>query len=134
MVPAALAGATELRLAGVERVVVLERETQAGDVPRHCGHPPFGMREFRRILTGPNYARRIVKRAEDAGIEIRTRQSVVSLEPSGLLQVVTPNGTARVKARLGHWRSGNPAFRTPYRWQPAPGGHQYRNLAKLCLS
>ena len=48
-----------LRGRGVDRVLVLEREAAAGGVPRHCGHSPFGMREFGRVLTGPAYARRL---------------------------------------------------------------------------
>ena len=45
----------------------LVREAEAGGVPRHCGHPPFGMREFGRVLTGPAYARRLVAGAAAAG-------------------------------------------------------------------
>ena len=36
-------------------------------MPRHCGHPPFGMREFGRVLTGPAYARRLADQAVAAG-------------------------------------------------------------------
>ena len=50
--PAGLSAAVELKKQGVARVVVLERFEQAGGIPRHCGHPPFGMREFRRGLSG----------------------------------------------------------------------------------
>ena len=51
--PAGLAAATALKSAGVKRVVVLEREAEAGGIPRHCGHPPFGVREFKRVMKGP---------------------------------------------------------------------------------
>jgi cation diffusion facilitator CzcD-associated flavoprotein CzcO len=67
--PAGLAAATQLRMRGVERVVVLDRETEAGGVPRHCGHPPFGIREFHRVLTGPQYAKRLVATAISAGVK-----------------------------------------------------------------
>ncbi|MGB4909954.1 MAG: FAD-dependent oxidoreductase, partial [Tabrizicola sp.] len=53
--PAGLAAATDLARAG-RRVTVLEREAEAGGIPRHCGHYPFGMREFHRLLRGPDYA------------------------------------------------------------------------------
>lgn len=46
--PAGLAAGTALKRAGVRRVVVLEREVQADGIPRHCGHPPFGMQAFAR--------------------------------------------------------------------------------------
>jgi thioredoxin reductase len=95
--PAGLAAATALRRAGVGQVLVLEREAQAGGIPRHCGHPPFGWREFRRIDTGPVYARRLVAAALAVGVEILTRHSVLAVTPQGL-DVATPDGHLAVWA------------------------------------
>ena len=61
--PAGLAAATELRKRGVASVVVLDREPQAGGIPRHCNHFPYGLREFRRLLRGPAYAAHLVEPA-----------------------------------------------------------------------
>ncbi|MCZ7598789.1 MAG: hypothetical protein M5U09_15050 [Gammaproteobacteria bacterium] len=47
---------------GAGDVRVLEREDDAGGIPRHCGHPPFGARDYRRIYTGPRYAARAAGR------------------------------------------------------------------------
>jgi len=44
--PAGLAAAGELRRRGVARVVVLEREREAGGVPRHTDHLGFGLRDL----------------------------------------------------------------------------------------
>ncbi|MCP4382232.1 MAG: FAD-dependent oxidoreductase [Hyphomicrobiales bacterium] len=90
--PAGLAAAQALKVAGVKRVVVLEREVEAGGTPRHCGHPPFGMREFRRILTGPRYARQLVREAERQQIDIKTGCTVIRLEEGGRLLVRAPTG------------------------------------------
>ncbi|MBZ0227200.1 MAG: FAD-dependent oxidoreductase, partial [Bauldia sp.] len=87
--PAGLAAATALKRRGVEHVVLLEREADAGGIPRHCGHPPFGMREFHRVMTGPAYARALVEAARRAGVEIRTGTSVVTLGEGGALAVVS---------------------------------------------
>jgi NADPH-dependent 2,4-dienoyl-CoA reductase/sulfur reductase-like enzyme len=97
--PSGLAAATTLRRLGAGRVIVLEREDVAGGVPRHCGHPPFGMREFRRILTGPRYARRLVETALDCGVEIRTGTSVVSLHSGPRMTLSTPLGRREVRAQ-----------------------------------
>src|SRR5215218_1983499 len=97
--PAGLAAAAELRRRGAGRVVVVERERQAGGVPHHCGHPPFGMREFNRVLTGPSYARRLVLMAEQTGVEILTEHTVVSLEPSGRVNISHDEGFATIAAR-----------------------------------
>ncbi len=94
--PAGLAAAMSLRDAGITDVVVLERETEAGGIPRHCGHPPFGIREFRRILTGQGYAARL--RAATRDIEVRTRQAVTALHPGGELWLTTPGGPQTIHA------------------------------------
>jgi NADPH-dependent 2,4-dienoyl-CoA reductase/sulfur reductase-like enzyme len=87
--PAGLAAATVLKRRGVGHVVLIEREAEAGGIPRHCGHPPFGMRELQRVMTGPAYARALVKEARRAGVEIRTGTSVVALGEGGALEVVS---------------------------------------------
>ncbi len=96
--PAGLGAATELARAGLD-VIVLEREATAGGIPRHCGHPPFGWREFRRLLEGPAYAARLVARARDAGVRILSPATVVALEPGGRLALTTPAGVAKLDAR-----------------------------------
>jgi len=88
--PSGLAAATALKKRGVARVVVLEREPEAGGIPRHCGHPPFGLREFHRILTGPVYARNLVERARQSGVEIHTDTSVTEVAAGPRLHVITP--------------------------------------------
>jgi NADPH-dependent 2,4-dienoyl-CoA reductase/sulfur reductase-like enzyme len=96
--PAGLAAATALRHAGVGRVVVLEREAEAGGIPRHCGHPPFGMREFGRVMAGPGYARRLVQSAEAANVEIALKTTVTALGPEGALGIASPDGPGQLKA------------------------------------
>ncbi|HVO27114.1 MAG TPA: FAD-dependent oxidoreductase, partial [Candidatus Margulisiibacteriota bacterium] len=68
--PAGLAAAIELRRLGVSRVVVVDREEQAGGIPRHAAHTGFGLRDMHRMLTGPQYAMRYVRLAADAGVEL----------------------------------------------------------------
>ena len=97
--PAGLAAATRLRQRGVERVVVLERERHAGGIPRHCGHPPFGMREFKRCLSGPRYAAALVERALSAGVEIRVQTTVAAANQGGHLLLSTPDGLAEISAK-----------------------------------
>ncbi len=97
--PAGLAAATALRESGVKSVLVLEREQEAGGIPRHCGHYPFGMREFRRVLRGPDYAERLVDRAHAAGVEIECGVSVVALHEGPRLTVTSSRGLNDIKAK-----------------------------------
>lgn len=96
--PAGLAAATELARAGTQ-VVVLEREAEAGGIPRHCGHYPFGMREFHRILRGPDYAARLRQAALAAGVKIRTGTTVTALRPGPTVEITDDAGPAILAAR-----------------------------------
>lgn len=80
--PSGLAAAAELKARGTARVLVIEREAETGGVPRHCGHPPFGMREFGRVLTGPAYARRLSLMAIASGADILTSTAVTAIDAS----------------------------------------------------
>lgn len=97
--PAGLAAATRLKQRGVASVAVLDREPRAGGIPRHCGHYPFGLREFHRLLRGPDYARRLVARAEDAGVDIFPQTTVTAIAPGPTLTLSTPAGLRELTAK-----------------------------------
>ena len=95
---AGLALATRLKEMGVPDVVVLEREDHAGGVPRHCGHYPFGIRELKRVMTGPDYARALVRNAKAAGVDIRTGTTVTDLHPNARLGLSNSDGMFELQA------------------------------------
>jgi thioredoxin reductase len=70
--PAGLAAAIELRKLGVGDVLVVDRELQAGGIPRHCAHTGYGIRDLRRLMTGPAYAQQYREAATSAGATLRT--------------------------------------------------------------
>ena len=87
--PAGLSAARRLAVSGIRDVVVLERESEAGGIPRHCGHTGFGIGQFLALpMTGPTYARRLVEATH--GIEIRTRATVTAIQPGGRVHVTDP--------------------------------------------
>jgi thioredoxin reductase len=96
--PAGLAAAIELRRRGVPDVLVLERERDAGGIPRHADHPGFGARDMRRLIRGPAYARRYVELARAAGAAVRTEATVTGWTDDGALEVTSPDGRATVDA------------------------------------
>ncbi|HWT96127.1 MAG TPA: FAD/NAD(P)-binding oxidoreductase [Terriglobales bacterium] len=88
--PAGLSCARSLKAAGVKDIVILEREAEAGGIPRHCGHSGYGLREFTRLMQGPDYARRLVDEVD--GLDLRLKTTVLGLRPGGELLVTGPNG------------------------------------------
>ena len=94
--PAGLACAIEFRRLGVAGVLVLERDAQAGGVPRHCNHQGFGARDLRRIMSGPRYARGYVERARRSGARVEVESMVTGWSAGGELEVTSPTGRRRL--------------------------------------
>jgi len=96
--PAGLTAAAELAADRQLRVVVLERESHAGGIPRHSDHPGYGIRDLKRFISGPAYARRLVARAVAAGAEIRTDTMVTGWAGDGSLELTSPRGRENLDA------------------------------------
>ena len=77
--PAGLAAAIAAKKAGVDNLIVLEREDHPGGILRQCIHNGFGLHRFKEELTGPEYAQRDIDTAAEMGIDIRTGVTVLSV-------------------------------------------------------
>ena len=96
--PAGLACAVELRHRGID-VTVLERERRAGGIPRHCEHQGFGLRDLRRLQSGPAYANRYVDLARAARAEVLEESTVTGWTGGGGLEVTSPSGRKVLHAK-----------------------------------
>lgn len=96
--PAGLACATRLKALGVGDVVILEREADAGGVPRHCGHWGFGWESHRRLMSGPAFAARL--RDEARNMDVRTRHTALGFPSPTRIRVHSPTaGITEMEAR-----------------------------------
>ena len=87
--PAGMAAAIAAREAGVESLLVLEREASMGGILRQCIHNGFGLHRFKEELTGPEYAQRDIDRVKELGIEVRCGTTVLSIEEGRLVTAVS---------------------------------------------
>ena len=78
--PAGLAAAIAAKEDGIDNLLVLEREHNAGGILRQCIHNGFGLHRFKEELTGPEYAQRDIDKAAELGIEIQTDTTVLSVD------------------------------------------------------
>jgi len=95
--PAGLSAAAELRRLGIGSVLVADRETAAGGVPRHSFHTGYGLRDLHRVMTGPAYARALAAAAGAAGAELRLGTTVTGLGP-GSVTLTSAAGIETVRA------------------------------------
>jgi thioredoxin reductase len=96
--PAGLSAALELRRLGVGSVLVADREAAAGGVPRHSWHTGYGLRDLRRVMTGPAYARALASAAQAAGAELRLGTTVTSVSGSRVVTMTSACGVETVQA------------------------------------
>lgn len=79
-------------------VLVIEREAETGGIPRHSDHLGYGMRDLKRFISGPAYARRLTASAREAGVTLETEAMVTGWARERALQVTSPRGVRTVSA------------------------------------
>ena len=79
-------------------VLVIERESETGGIPRHSDHLGYGMRDLKRFISGPAYARRLTAMAPDAGAALETEAMVTGWAGERCLQITSPRGLRTVTA------------------------------------
>ena len=77
--PAGLAAAVAARKAGVENLLILERDSELGGILKQCIHNGFGLHTFKEELTGPEYAARFIAQAEELQIPYKLNTMVLDL-------------------------------------------------------
>ena len=87
--PAGLAAAISAKENGIDSLLVLEREKDAGGILRQCIHNGFGLHRFKEELTGPEYAQRDIDKAAEMGIEIECSTTVLSVFPDHTVTCVS---------------------------------------------
>ena len=77
--PAGLAAAIAARDAGIEDILILERDRELGGILNQCIHNGFGLHTFREELTGPEYADRFIQQVLDRKIDCKLDTMVLEL-------------------------------------------------------
>lgn len=77
--PAGLAAAVAAEKAGVDKILILERDEELGGILNQCIHNGFGLHTFHEELTGPEYAARYVRQVKDMGIPCMLSTIVVDI-------------------------------------------------------
>ena len=79
--PAGLAAAVAARKAGVQDILILERDGHLGGILNQCIHNGFGLHTFKEELTGPEYAARFIEQAMAEQIPCKLNTMVMDISP-----------------------------------------------------
>ena len=86
--PAGLAAAIAAHKAGVQDLLILERDRELGGILNQCIHSGFGLHTFREELTGPEYAARFAEEAIRMGIPYKLNTMVLDLSADRVVTAV----------------------------------------------
>jgi len=86
---AGLAAAVSLKKAGIEDVLVVDRDEFLGGILMQCIHNGFGLHKFKAELTGPEYAERYIRLANDSQVKFLTKTIATDIKNLGMEKSVT---------------------------------------------
>ncbi len=76
---AGLSAAITLKKNGIQDIVLIERDQEVGGILNQCIHNGFGLTTFQEQLSGPSFAEKFAKQAEQLQVEIKTNTMVMSI-------------------------------------------------------
>lgn len=96
--PAGLSAAHSAVKNGAKKIIVLERDREAGGILQQCVHNGFGLHHFKEELTGPGYAQRCYDLIKDCPevevlvdtmvLEVHDNKEVIAVNPErGLMKL-----------------------------------------------
>ena len=88
--PAGLAAAIAAKKAGIDNLLILEREDKLGGILKQCIHNGFGLHTFGEELTGPEYAQRFVDQVEELKIPSQCDTMVLSVSADKVVATINP--------------------------------------------
>ena len=98
--PAGLAAAIAAREAGVEDLVILERDRELGGILNQCIHNGFGLHTFKEELTGPEYAARFIEKAAGHKIPYLLHTMVMDVSSDRVVTAMNrEEGLFQIKAK-----------------------------------
>ena len=77
--PAGLAAAASAREAGLQSILIIERDRELGGILNQCIHNGFGLHTFKEELTGPEYASRFISKVKSQNIEYMLNTMVMDI-------------------------------------------------------
>ena len=98
--PAGLSAAVAAKEAGVNDILILERDHVLGGILNQCIHNGFGLHTFKEELTGPEYASRFIAMVKELEIPYQLNSMVLDINKEKEITVVSrENGMEIIKAK-----------------------------------
>ena len=98
--PAGLAAAASAKKAGIDSILILERDKELGGILNQCIHNGFGLHTFKEELTGPEYAGRFIDTVKELKIEYLLNTMVMDISSDKIVTAMNrTDGMFRIEAK-----------------------------------
>ena len=87
---AGLAAAVAAAEAGINDILILEREPELGGILQQCIHNGFGIHTFKEELSGPSFAERWIDRIHHHRIQTKLNTMVIHMGEEKVIEYVNP--------------------------------------------
>ncbi|MDO4555249.1 MAG: FAD-dependent oxidoreductase [Lachnospiraceae bacterium] len=97
--PAGLAAALSAKRAGVDEILIVERDCRLGGILNQCIHNGFGLHTFKEELTGPEYAQRFINQVKEEKIEYWLNTMTIDISEDKVVTTINSReGLRHIKA------------------------------------
>lgn len=86
--PAGLAAAVSAYKQGVTDILLLERDDRLGGILNQCIHQGFGIQNFNKDMTGPEYAKKYVDMIEELYIPYKVDTTVLDIDSEKVITAI----------------------------------------------
>ncbi len=98
--PAGLVAAIEASRSGAKDVILLEREEELGGILKQCIHNGFGLEQFKKDYTGPEYAERLIDEIRKTEVRCFLNTMVTGVSANRTVTAVnSEDGVFQVEAK-----------------------------------
>lgn len=97
--PAGLSAAIAAKKAGVDNILLIERNPSLGGILNQCIHEGFGIEIFKQVLTGPEYIQSFIDQIEELEIPYMLNSMVIDLSDKKEMRVCNEKDLYKVKAK-----------------------------------
>lgn len=103
--PAGIAAAISAKDNKVNRILILERESYLGGTLNQCIHEDFGIKIFKKKLTGPEYVEWFIDNISNKGITYKLNTCVYDIGDN-IIKAVSKEGIIKIRYRSIIFASG----------------------------
>lgn len=105
--PAGLSAAVAAGRAGINDILIIDRDESLGGILNQCIHDGFGIKDFKKNLTGTEYAEKLIEETEKLNILSMTNTSVLNIDEDKVITALNKEmGIFKIKAKALIYSTG----------------------------